>query len=43
MVRDEAASDEATEMINHIGVTTVERGDGNYDSTGLLLYIRQLL
>jgi hypothetical protein len=28
---------------NLIGVTTVERGDGNYDSTGLFLYIRQLL
>jgi hypothetical protein len=28
---------------NLIGVTTVERGDGNYDSTGLFLYIRRLL
>ncbi len=28
---------------NLIGVTTVERGDGNYDSTSLFLYIRQLL
>jgi hypothetical protein len=28
---------------NLIGVTTVERGNGNYDSTGLFLYIRQLL
>ncbi len=28
---------------NLIGVTTVGRGDGNYDSTSLFLYIRQLL
>jgi hypothetical protein len=28
---------------NLIGVTTVERGDGSYDSTSLFLYIRQLL
>jgi hypothetical protein len=28
---------------NLIGVTTVESGDGNYDSTSLFLYIRQLL
>jgi hypothetical protein len=28
---------------NLIGVTTVERGDGTYDSTSLFLYIRQLL
>jgi hypothetical protein len=28
---------------NLIGVTTVERGDGSYDSTSLFPYIRQLL
>ncbi len=28
---------------NLIGVTTVERGDGSYDSTDLFLYIRQLI
>ncbi len=28
---------------NLIGVTTVERGDGSYDSTSLFLYIRRLL
>jgi hypothetical protein len=28
---------------NLIGVTTAERGDGSYDSTGLFLYIRRLL
>ncbi len=26
---------------NLIGVTTVERGDGNYDSTSLFLYIHK--
>ncbi len=25
--------DEALLMINHVGVTNVERGDGSYDST----------
>ncbi len=28
---------------NLIGVTTVERGDGSYDSTSLFLYISRLL
>ncbi len=28
---------------NLIGVTTVERGDGSYDSTSLFLYINRLL
>jgi hypothetical protein len=28
---------------NLIGITTVERGDSNYDSTGLFKYIRRLL
>ena len=28
---------------NLIRVTTVERGDGSYDSTDLFLYIRQLI
>ena len=28
---------------NLVGVTTVERGDGSYDSTSLFLYISRLL